>query len=87
MKPLRDYVLMGEVKEELKTDTGIILTQSVTVGNKPGKIIAVGPDVTDVKVGQHVICNWKASLAVEVEGVMCVLMKSDEIIAITKEAE
>lgn len=87
MIPLRDYVLLGEVKEDLKTDSGIILTQSVTSGHKPGKIIAMGPDVEGVKVGQQVICNWKASTPVEVEGIMCVLLKQEEIIAISKDVQ
>lgn len=87
MIPLKDYVLMGEVKEDLKTESGIVLTQSVTAGNKPGKILAIGPDVENIKVGQHVICNWKGSTPVEVEGIMCVLLKSEEIMAIAKDVE
>lgn len=87
MIPLKNFVLMGEVKEDLKTESGLILTQSVTAGLKPGKILAIGPDVEGVKVGQHVICNWKASVAVDVEGIMCVLLRDEEIMAITKDVE
>lgn len=76
---------MGEVKEDLKTESGLILTASTVSGNKPGKVLAIGPDVEHVKVGQHVICNWKGSTPVEVEGVMCVLIKDEEIMAISKD--
>lgn len=85
MIPLKDYVLMGEVKEELKTATGLILTASVTSGSKPGKVLAIGPDVQGLKVGQHVICEWKESTPVEVEGIMCVLIKDENILAISKD--
>ena len=85
MQPLKNYVLLGEVKEDLKTESGLILTSSVASGNKPGKILAVGPEVENVKVGQHVICNWKASTPVEVEGIMCVLLKDEEIMAVSKD--
>ena len=88
MKPLRDYLLVGEVKEDLKTESGIVLTQSVTSGNKHGKIIAVGPDVSeDLKVGQHIICEWKESTPVQVEGIMMVLLKEESVAAISKDVE
>ena len=85
MRPLKDYILLGEVKEDLKTESGLILTASVETGNKPGKILAIGPEVADVEVGQHVICNWKPAIPVSVEGVQCVLLQTEHIIAVTKE--
>lgn len=78
---------MGEIKEDLKTESGLILTQSVATGVKPGKVLAVGPDVDVVKLGDQVICLWKESTAVDVDGITCVLIKDEFIIAITKEAE
>ena len=85
MRPLKNYVLLGEVKETLKTDGGIILTASAETGTKPGKILAVGPTTEDVEVGQHVICDWKTATPVTVEGVQCVLLKEENILAISKE--
>jgi len=85
MKPLKNYVLLGEVKEDLKTDGGIILTQSVDTGTKPGKILAIGPDVEGLAVGQHVICEWKTSTPVMVDGFQCVLLKDDNVLAIQKD--
>ena len=87
MKPLRDYLLVGEVKEDLKTESGIVLTQSVTSGNKPGRVMAIGPDVENVVIGQHVICDWKSSTPVQVEGIMMVLLKEEFIMAISKDVE
>lgn len=86
MQPLKNYVLLGEVKEDLKTESGIVLTQSVVTGVKPGKVLAVGPDANQsVKVGQHVICNWKEATAVTIEGIQCVLLSDEYILAISKD--
>ena len=87
MKPLKDYVLLGEVKEskESVTDGGIILTKPET-GNIPGLVLAVGPNVEGVEVGQQVICDWKQSTPVMVDRNQCVLLKEDAILAIAKDA-
>ena len=85
MKPRKSYVLLGEVKEDLTTEGGLILTASITSGTKPGKVIAVGPEVDDVVPGQHVICNWKESIPVDVGGIMMVLIKEDQVLAISKD--
>ena len=83
MKPLANYVLLGEVKAELKTDSGIILTKSVSTGNIPGKVLAVGPEVnSSIEVGSEVICDWKSSTPVMVEGAQCVLIKDEHILAV-----
>ena len=86
MQPLANYVLLGEVKEDLKTESGIILTKSVTTGNTPGKIIARGAEANTVlKVGQHVVCDWKQATPVMVENKQCVLLKDEFIMAVSQD--
>ena len=50
MKPLKNYVLVADAGEDTKTTAGgIILQTDIDTGSKPGFVVAVGPDVQNVK--------------------------------------
>lgn len=65
MKPLKDYVLVKEAKEEATTESGLILTGNVEKGSKPGIVEAVGPDVKDVKIGDKIALAWEKGMRVK----------------------
>ena len=47
LKPLHDYVVLEKVKEEEKTQSGIILTQKAKDEPSHGVVVAVGPGKTE----------------------------------------
>ena len=48
LKPLHDYVVLEKVKEEVKTESGIILTTKEAKDEPSvGKVVAVGPGKTE----------------------------------------
>lgn len=59
IKPLRDNVVVKIIDEENKTKSGIIIADTVEKLKKSieGEIIAIGPNVCGVKVGNCVIFN------------------------------
>ena len=81
MKPRKNYVLVGEVAEEMKTESGIILTRSMDKGSKPGKVMAVGPDA-DVEIGSEVALNWKEGLPITVQGTQMILISEEHILGV-----
>lgn len=86
MKMLADNVLITEVEKEEKTASGIILTESIDKGSKPGLVLAVGSGANSlIKTGQRVFLEWDKSMPVNVEGNAAVIIKSEFVRAIIAE--
>ena len=92
LKPLHDYVVLEKVKEEEKTQSGIILTQKAKDEPSHGTVIAVGPGKTedgklvpvDLKEGQRVIYKKYSGTEVKDEGKDYLLIKAEDILAIVE---
>lgn len=91
LRPLHDYVVLEKVKEEEKTESGIILTtQKAKDEPSHGVVIAVGPGRTedgklvpvDLKEGQHVIYKKYSGTEVKNDGKELLLIKAEDILAI-----
>ena len=63
--PLFDKVIVERIKPELTSAGGIVLARSEEPDR--AKILAIGPDVTDVVVGEVVLLNWNAAIKVQDE--------------------
>jgi len=63
--PLSDKVIVERIEGEKTTSTGIILKRTEEVDR--AKVLAVGPDVDEVQVGDIVLLNWNAAIKVEDE--------------------
>lgn len=57
IRPLKDNLVVERIETELKSSSGIILTSSDEADR--AKVLAIGPEVTDVKVGDEVLLNWQ----------------------------
>ena len=93
LRPLHDYVVLEKVKEEEKTESGIILTtQKAKDEPSHGIVIAVGPGRTedgklvpvDLKEGQHVIYKKYSGTEVKNDGKELLLIKAEDILAIVE---
>jgi len=61
MKPLRDNIVVKQVAKENKTESGIVLTSSIS-GPSKASVEMVGPDVGEsIAVGNLVLVNWGAA--------------------------
>ena len=55
IRPLKNKVALKEVKKESATPSGIFLMSDVAGETPEFGVVAIGPDVTDVKVGDRVL--------------------------------
>ena len=84
---LGNNVLVTEVQKEATTAGGIILTESIDKGSKPGLVLAVGGGALGtVMSGNRVFLDWSKSLPVNVEGKAAVIVDVEHIKAIISEA-
>lgn len=83
VKPLFKKVLVAEIKAVTKSDVGIILdgADSVREQNR-AKVLAVGPDVTDVQVGDVILLDWTKASVVKVDGAQRAMVDQDHIVAV-----
>ena len=91
IRPLHDYVLLEKVKEEEKTESGIILTtKEAKEEPSHGIVTAVGPGrledgklvPIDVKPGDRVIYKKYSGTDVKEDNKDYLLIKADEVLAV-----
>lgn len=83
IRPMNDRVLVAENKRENKTDSGIILEGTRGTGDTAkATVLAIGPDVTEVKIGDVVILDWAKASPVKVGDVQRAMIKEEFIIAV-----
>lgn len=86
IQPIRDKVAVISLKSEKKTDSGIILTGKDSNADSPkAKVIAIGPEVTDVKVNDVLYIDWNKTVNTKVMDIPVYLLKQEDIIAVVEE--
>ena len=81
ISPLGDYVVAQELEVPTKTASGLYLPGGAQEKPKMVKVVAVGKDVKQVKVGDQIIYKGYAQTDIKVEGVEYVLVKEEDVIA------
>ncbi len=82
LKPLADYVVVQQEEAKTKTASGLLLPEKG--GEKPriAKVLAIGPAVQDVAIGDRVIYGGYSNSEVKVDGVDYMLVKNENIYAV-----
>lgn len=62
-KPLRDNIIVEKQEKNLTTSSGIILKSNDEADK--AKVIAIGPEVTDVAVGEILLVNWNKAKKIQ----------------------
>ena len=86
IKPLSDRVLIQPNPAEEKTAAGLIIPDTAKENPLAGKVVAVGPGTSEVKmevkVGDQVLYGKYAGTEVTVEGETYLIMRQSDIFAI-----
>lgn len=81
--PLGTKILAAEIKKERKSESGIILENVSSVKETAAaRVLAIGPDVKNVKVGDEVYIDWAKTKLVVVEGAQRVILDQEDVHAI-----
>ena len=68
LAPIKKYVILELIEKEKTTSSGLILTKADPNEANRGLVLAIGPEVTDVKVGDEVLPNWNQGRNVKYDG-------------------
>lgn len=86
VKPLSDRVLVEPNAAEEKTAGGLFIPDTAKEKPLAGKVVAVGPGTSDikmeVKVGDHVLYGKYAGTEIQIDGKDYLMMKQQDIFAI-----
>ena len=86
VKPLSDRVLIQPNPAEEKTAGGLIIHDTAKEKQLAGKVIAVGPGTSEVKmevkVGDEVLYGKYAGQEISIDGTDYLIMKQNDILAI-----
>lgn len=85
INPMNEYVVVVTETTSKKTTSGLYLPESATEKSTSAKVVAVGKDVKDVKVGEKVIYkNDYESTKVKVDNQEYIVVYVKNIIATVK---
>ena len=81
IKPLADYVVAQQEEAQNKTASGLYLPDNGAEKPKIATVLAVGPMVGDVKVGDRIIFGGYSNTDIKIEGAQYMLIKQENIYA------
>ena len=61
LRPLKDKLVVEQIEKETTTLSGIVLTSVDRDAQTEGRVLAIGPDVEYVNVGDRLIVDWSKS--------------------------
>ena len=86
VKPLKDVVLVAENKRENTTASGIVIESAAGLGeSKSGTVLAIGPKVESVAVGDKILLMWNKGQVVTIDGAQRVMIKEEDIVAVLED--
>lgn len=84
IQPMADYVVAQTEAAETKTASGLYLPGGAQEKPKVAKVVAVGKDVRNVKVGDRIIYGGYSNTDVKINQETYMLIKEENVYATVK---
>lgn len=84
IQPLADYVVAQAEEAASKTASGLFLPDNAQEKPKIAKVLAVGKDIKQVKVGDRIIYKSYSTTDVKVGSDEYILVKEEDVLATVK---
>jgi len=84
LHPLSDYVVAVGEEADNKTASGLYLPDKAQEKPKTAKVVAVGPNAKQIKVGDRIVYKSYSTTEVKVEGDDYILVKEEDVLATVK---
>lgn len=84
IQPLADYVVAEGEEAETKTASGLYLPEKAAEKPKIAKVVAVGKDVKQLKVGDRILYKSYSTTDVKVGSDEYILVKEEDVLATVK---
>jgi chaperonin GroES len=84
LNPLSDYVVAVGEEAEAKTASGLYLPDNAQEKPKTAKVVAVGPNVKQVKTNDRIVYKSYSTTDVKVGKDEYILVKEEDVLATVK---
>jgi chaperonin GroES len=84
IQPLADYIVAQEEAPETKTASGLYLPEKAAEKPKVAKVVAVGKDVKQVKVGDRIVYKSYSTTDIKMGTDEYLLVKEEDVLATVK---
>jgi len=84
IQPLGDYVVAEPEEAPTKTASGLYLPEKATEKPKTAKVVAVGKEAKQVKLGDRILYKSYSPTEVKVDGKEYLLIKEEDVLATLK---
>lgn len=84
IQPLADYVVAQTEEAATKTASGLYLPGGAQEKPKVAKVVAVGKEVKDLKVGDRIIYKSYAQTDIKIDTTEYLLVKEEDVLATVK---
>lgn len=84
IQPLADYVVAQAEAAQTKTASGLYLPESAAEKPKIAKILAVGSEIKNLKVGDKILYKGYSTNDVKVGNDEYILVKEEDVLATVK---
>lgn len=82
--PLADNVVAEAVEASTKTASGLYLPDSASEKPKIAKVVAVGKEVKELKVGDKIVYKSYSTTEVKVDATEYIIVKEEDVLATVK---
>jgi co-chaperonin GroES (HSP10) len=82
IRPIKDRVACVRIKKTTKTESGIILTKEDGAEVDQAAVVAVGPAVTLVAVGDTILIDWNKASVATIEGIPTYVVAEEHVVGI-----
>jgi chaperonin GroES len=84
IQPLADYVVAQSEEPETKTASGLYLPEKAAEKPKVAKVLSVGKDVKQIKVGDRIVYKSYSTTDVKMGTDEYILVKEEDVLATVK---
>lgn len=81
INPLDDRIVAQQLKAQSKTASGLFLPDSAQEKPKAAKVVAVGKNAKNVKVGDQILYKEYSATEVKVDGEEFLIIKEEDVLA------
>ena len=82
IRPLSTKIVVQLIEKEKTSPGGIILTKADASEVNKGLVLAIGPDVEDIQVGDIILPNWNAARKTTTEDEDVYIVQEDDVVLV-----
>ena len=84
MKPVGKYIVINEIKEEVKTQSGILLSGDDVdkIRYKKGTVVKPGTEVTKINEGDVIYYDTRAGYSMFIEDVQYTIIRENDVVVV-----